>query len=326
MHNSITDILGLLVGHAHDEDAVTGCTVILCEAGAVGGMDQRGGAPGTRETNALRPMHLVQQVHGVVLSGGSAFGLDAAGGVMRYLESRGVGFPVGNNRVPIVPAAILFDLGIGRGDVRPDAAMGYAACEAASDGPVTEGCAGAGMGATVGKMLGMEKAVKSGVGTAAMEIGGGLLIGALVAVNAVGEVFDPVTGRTIAGPRGEKPGEFVSSLDLLRKAAASAGAAPEGNTVIGVVATNASMNKEGANKIAQMAHNGLARTIRPAHTMMDGDTMFALATGEHPSGSTPIEVSAIGAFAAEMVAQAVLRAVRMARTVGGIPSVSEWAK
>ncbi|HUF38356.1 MAG TPA: P1 family peptidase [Anaerolineales bacterium] len=326
MHNAITDIPGLLVGHAQDEAALTGCTVVLCAAGAVGGMDQRGGAPGTRETNALRPVHLVREVHAVVLSGGSAFGLDAAGGTMRYLEERGVGFPVGPHRVPIVPAAILFDLGIGRGDIRPDAAMGYAACEAASDGPVAEGCVGAGMGATVGKLRGIEFAIKSGVGTAAIDLGGGLVVGALVAVNAVGEVFDPETGATIAGPRGGEPGTFAGSLDLLRERLGETGEGPTGNTVIGVVATNATLDKEGAAKVAQMAHNGLARTIRPAHTMMDGDTIFSLATGDHPAGSTPIEVSALGAFAAEIVAEAVLRAVRMAKSAGGIPAIHDWAK
>jgi L-aminopeptidase/D-esterase-like protein len=242
---------------------------------------------------------------------------------MQYLEARGVGFPVGEHRVPIVPGAILFDLGIGRADVRPDASMGHAAAEAAEEGAVAEGCVGAGMGATVGKLRGIEHAVKSGIGTASIEIVDGLLIGALVAVNAVGEIFDPKTGQTIAGPRGDEPGTFVSSLDLLRRAVAGGPPPPRGHTVIGVVATNATLNKEGANKVAQMAHNGLARTIRPAHTMMDGDTLFALATGARPAGSTPVEVSAIGAFAAEVVAEAVLRAVRMARSMGGIPSIHE---
>jgi L-aminopeptidase/D-esterase-like protein len=316
VYNAITDIPGILVGHAQDEAALTGCTVVLCPSGAVGGMDQRGGAPGTRETNALRPMHLVQLVHGVMLSGGSAFGLDAAGGAMRFLEERGVGFAVGKNRVPIVPAAILFDLGIGRADVRPDAAMGYAACAAAAGGPVAEGCVGAGMGATVAKLRGMDRAIKSGVGTASLDLGGGLLIAALVAVNSIGEVIDPETGETIAGPRGDEPGTFDNSLELLRQALTKPPAPAGGNTVIGVVATNATLDKEGVNKLAQMAHNGLARSIRPAHTMMDGDTLFALATGAHPAGAAPIEISALGAFAAEVTAVAVVRAVRMATAAG----------
>lgn len=326
-HNTITDVPGIRVGHAQDEQALTGCTVILCEKGAVGGVDQRGGAPGTRETDALYPMHLVQQVHAVVLSGGSAFGLDAASGVVRYLEERGIGFDVRVARVPIVPAAILFDLGIGRADVRPDANMGYQACLNASRRPPAEGNAGAGMGATVGKILGIDWAMKAGVGCASLEIGRGVVVAALAAVNAFGDVIDPQTGRIVAGARNPAlpgatcgdPEYFADTLQVMRSLA---GDPPlrfgqRSNTVIGVVATNARLNKEQANKVAQMAQDGLARTIRPAHTMLDGDTIFALSTGKRP-----MDVNVVGAFAAEVFAQAILRAARMARPLAGLPAAS----
>ncbi len=318
-------IPGVRIGHAQDLEALTGCTVILCEAGAVGGVDQRGGAPGTRETDALHPMHLVQKVHAVVLSGGSAFGLDAASGAVRYLEERGVGFDVGVARVPIVPSAILFDLGIGRADVRPDAAMGYQACLNASSAAPAEGNAGAGTGATVGKILGIEQAMKSGLGCARQELGAGLIIGAVVAVNALGDVVDPKTGQILAGARAPNAemiaygdlGYFAGTLQMMKMLVekGSMGFRRPENTVIGVVATNAQLNKEQANKVAQMAQDGIARTIRPAHTMLDGDTLFALSTGELEA-----DVNIIGAYAAEVVAQAVVRAVRMAEPAAGLPA------
>lgn len=330
-HNSIVDVPGILVGHAHDLEALTGCTVILCEDGAVGGVDQRGGAPGTRETDPLQPLHLVREIHAVVLAGGSAFGLDAAGGAVRYLEERGIGFETPVAKVPIVPSAILFDLGIGRPDVRPDAEMGYRACQAASADPPAEGNVGAGCGATVGKMLGFDRAMKSGIGSASMVVGGGLIVGAIVAVNAVGDVIDPVTGMIVAGARRapEDPptdpadGEaspFMDSLTVLRSMVGEATLdfRRESNTVIGVVATNAQLTKSGANKVAQMAHDGLARTIRPAHTMVDGDTIFALGTGE-----VNADVSLVGAFSAEVFARAIVRAVRAAETAGGLPAVKD---
>ncbi len=330
MHNAITDIEGVRVGHAHDETALTGCTVILCEAGAVGGVDQRGGAPGTRETDALHPVHLVERVHSVMLAGGSAFGLDAATGAVRYLEERGVGLDVRVARVPIVPAAILFDLGVGRADVRPDAAMGYRACEAASHKRPDEGNAGAGMGATVGKVFGMGQAMKSGIGTASMEIGGGIRVGAIVAVNAFGDVVDPRNGAIVAGARSKQlgplrlgaPGFFADTLEVMRTLAGRTilGFASRGNTVIGVVATNARLNKEHTTKLAQMGQNGVARTIRPAHTMLDGDTMFALALGEKEA-----DVNIVGAFAAEVVALAILSAVRSAKPVAGLPAAEHGA-
>lgn len=345
---SITSIPGLRVGHAQDTEAMTGCTVVLCEAGAVCGVDQRGGAPGTRETDALHPLNLVQQAHAVVLAGGSAFGLDSASGVMRYLEERGVGMDTPNARVPIVSAAILYDLGVSRADIRPDAAMGYQACLNASSEPPAEGNVGAGMGASVGKILGMGQAMKAGIGCAALEICEGLYVGALAAVNAIGDIIDPETGRIVAGARalpGQEGGPqapFADTLQVLRKFAAASlsefaqrgerqqsgqdknGAdfnpPPAGsNTVIGVVATNAKLNKVEANKVAQMAHDGLARAIRPAHTMVDGDTIFALATGELPA-----DVNTIGAFAAEAFAQAILRAVRLAAPTDNLPAASSF--
>jgi L-aminopeptidase/D-esterase-like protein len=324
-YNSITDIPGIRVGHAQNDQALTGCTVILCEAGAVGGVDQRGGAPGTRETDALRPMHLVEKVHAVLLAGGSAFGLDAAGGVMRYLEARGAGFNTGVAHVPIVPAAILFDLAIGTADVRPDAEMGYQACLNASVNPPAQGNAGAGCGATVGKILGMGQAMKSGIGTASMDAGGGIQVGAIVAVNAFGDIIDPNTTQIIAGARPlEKgpirigaPGAFANTLEVMKTLAGRLvlDFASRGNTVIGVVATNGRLTKEEANKVAQMAQDGLARVVRPAHTMLDGDTIFTLATG-----SRKADVNTVGAYAAEVFEIAILNAVRSAKPAGGLPS------
>jgi len=326
--NSITDVQGILVGQAQNLEALTGCTVILCEDGAVGGVDQRGGAPGTRETDLLRPMHLVDNVHGIMLAGGSAFGLDAASGVMRYLEEKGVGYDTRVARVPIVPAAILFDLGVGRADIRPDAEMGYQACLNATTSPPAEGNVGAGTGATVGKILGMGQAMKSGIGTASMEIGAGVIVGAIVAVNAFGDVVDPTTNQIIAGARSTtigplrvgSPGYFADTLAVMKTMIGRTilGLASRGNTVIGVVATNGRLNKEQANKIAQMAHNGLARCIRPAHTMHDGDIIFAIATGKHKA-----DVNIVGAFAAEVVALAILRAVRCAQAVVGLPAIND---
>ena len=303
--NAITDVRGIEVGHAQDEEALTGCTVILCRKGAVAGVDVRGGAPGTRETSLLDPVNVVEKVHAVVLAGGSAFGLDAAGGVMRCLEEQKIGFSTGSAKVPIVPSAILYDLGIGRSDVRPDSAMGYRAAVSASFAAPAEGNVGAGMGASVGKMRGMKYAMKSGVGTWSMNIDK-VVIGALVAVNAVGDVVDPKGGEMIAGIRSG------TTLGWMKKN--SPRAAVKSNTVIGVVATNAKLTKSQATKVAQMAQDGLARVIRPAHTMFDGDTIFALATGEQKA-----DVSTVGAFAAEVMAEAILRAVKLAAPAGGLP-------
>jgi L-aminopeptidase/D-esterase-like protein len=315
---SITDVPGTWVGHAQDDAALTGCTVILCEQGAVGGVDQRGGAPGTRETDLLRPMHLVQRVHAVLLAGGSAFGLAAADGVVRWLEERGHGFDVGVARVPIVSAAVLFDLDIGRADVRPTPGMGYAACQAAGDGPVAEGCVGVGTGARVGTINGVSRATKGGLGTASADLGEGLVVGALFAVNCFGDVVDPA-GHIVAGARAARGESFADTLHVLGSQAGQPmrfeGA---GNTVIGVVATNAALSKEEANKVAQMAQDGLARAIRPAHTMFDGDTIFSLSAGDRVA-----DVTLVGAYAAEVTAQAILRAVLAATPAGGLPAARD---
>ncbi|MDI3257701.1 MAG: P1 family peptidase [Kyrpidia sp.] len=301
---------GVRVGHAHDLRARTGCTVILAPEGAVAGVDVRGSAPGTRETDLLDPVNLVQEVHGVLLAGGSAFGLAAADGVMRYLEERGYGLDVGVGRVPIVPGAVLFDLAVGDGSRRPDAAMGYAACETAREVP-ERGRVGAGAGATVGKVLGHPRAMDGGLGTAAVRLPGGLIVGAVVAVNAVGHVMDPATGEILAGPRGED-GRPLDTVAVWSAGQGPGALLPGTNTTIGAVVTNARLTKVQANKVAAMAHDGLARVIRPAHTMYDGDTLFAVA-----SGGVAAPVDLVGLWAAEMVAEAVLDGIRQGATAGG---------
>lgn len=313
---AITDVPGFKAGHAHNMQGQTGCTVILCPPGTVGGFDQRGGAPGTRETDALQLVHLVQEVHAVVLTGGSAFGLDSASGVMRYLEEQDVGFRVGSALVPIVPAAVLFDLGVGDGSIRPDSEMGYQACLNAGKEPPAEGNVGAGMGATVGKVLSLKRAMKAGFGTASLKIGNGAIVGAAFAVNAFGDVIDPERNEIIAGARGLRG--FVDTRRVFgsfvgRKVMSMANS---NNTVIGVIATNARLTKEGATKVARMAHNGLVRTIRPASTMLDGDSIFALSCGE-----VELDVNIVGTFAAQAAEQAILRSVRQAEAVKGLPSV-----
>jgi len=325
LNNSITDVKNIEVGQVQNEEALTGCTVILCRKGAVAGVDVRGGAPGTRETDLLNPINLVQKVHAIVLAGGSAFGLDAANGVMKYLEEQKIGFNTGVARVPIVPSAILYDLSIGRADVRPDSTMGYKAAASASSAPPSEGNFGAGTGASVGKMFGPQLSTKSGVGSASMEAGGGVIVGALVAVNAWGDVVDPKTNQIIAGLRSGKVGPIrvgdknyhADTLAMMKKPIGRRllGFASSTNTVIGVVATNAKLTKAEATKVAQMAQDGIARTIRPAHTMNDGDTIFALSTGTKKA-----DVSLIGGIAADVMAEAVVRGVRMAEPAGGIPS------
>lgn len=325
---SITDVPGIEVGHAQDDNALTGCTVILCRAGAVAGVDVRGGAPGTRETDLLDPINLVQKVHAVLLAGGSAFGLDAASGVMHYLEEQKIGFNTGIAKVPIVPAAILFDLGIGRKDVRPDARMGYEACMAATKDTPAEGNSGAGSGASVGKLFGAALAMKSGIGSASIDIGAGIVVGAIVAVNAFGDVVNPENGEIIAGLRSGRVGPirvgsknyFADTVVMMKKPLGRGllGFATRSNTVIGVVATNAKLTKPEATKVAQMAHDGLARAICPAHTMLDGDTIFALSTGNRKADATTI-----GTFAAEAVTQAILRAAKMAISAGGLPGLAD---
>ncbi|MBV9084178.1 MAG: P1 family peptidase [Acidobacteriaceae bacterium] len=320
---SITDIPGIRVGHSTDSRRPTGCTVVLIDNGAVGGVDVRGSAPGTRETDLLNPINTVQKVNAIVLSGGSAYGLDAASGVMRYLEERHIGFKVGAAVVPIVPAAILFDLGIGDPRIHPNAESGYAACQAAVSTTVAEGCVGAGAGATVGKLFGPKFAMKSGIGTASWTIGTtGLIVGALVAVNAVGDVVDRKTGRILAGARNPDGSGLLDTMQQWRQGKlvpAIAGA----HTTIGVVATNASLTKVEATKIAQMAHDGLARTINPVHTLYDGDTLFAIGTG---TSTTKHDVSVLGAIAAEVIATAVNRAVITATSIPGYPAYRDFAR
>jgi L-aminopeptidase/D-esterase-like protein len=322
MNNTITDIQGIKVGHYTDKEGVTGCTVVLCEGGAVGGVDVRGSAPGTRETDLMRPMNLVQEVHAVLLTGGSAYGLDAASGVMRWLEEHEIGFNVGVGVVPIVPAAVLFDLTIGDPKARPDAQAGYQACQSATDGPVTEGSVGAGTGATVGKLLGPKFATKSGLGTASVKIGKGIVVGAIVAVNAFGDVVDLDSGVILAGTRKPIVGGFANTVKLMQ---GDLGQTVLGltNTTLAVVATSAYLTKEAVNKVAQMAHDGLARSIQPVHTMLDGDTVFALATGKRPKKGSGADPSVVGTVAAEVLAQAVLRAVQHAESLGGVPAACD---
>lgn len=319
---SLTDVAGLRVGHAQHPSGTTGCTVVLCPpGGAVGGVDVRGSAPGTRETDLLRPGQLVERVHAVLLTGGSAYGLAAADGVMRWLEEKGIGFATGAGVVPIVPAAVLFDASAGQPGVRPDAQMGYRACEAAGAGPVPMGGVGVGTGATVGKFMGPERASPGGIGSASVRLPDGTVVAALIAVNALGNVVDPATGRIVAGARQPGGDGFAAADEVLFSAPAAGGPdAPAaggpgiglagGNTTIGVVATNAALDKAQTNKLAQMAHAGLARTIVPVHTLLDGDCLFALATGERAGAVDAIGLSRLGLAAAVAVERAVLRAVQ----------------
>ncbi|GIK29229.1 MAG: P1 family peptidase [Chloroflexi bacterium] len=317
MNDTLTAVPGIRVGHATDESGVTGCTVVLCPDGTVGGVDQRGGAPGTRETDLLAPMHLVEHVSAVCLAGGSAFGLAAADGVMRWCEQHGHGYQVGSGiTVPIVPSAIIFDLAIGSPHSRPTAEMGYAACAAASSDPVALGSVGVGTGCRVGAARGNGFATKGGVGSAAMDLGGGLIVAALVAVNSQGDVVEP-DGSIIAGLRSasDAPG-YANMLQWMRESRLTPPSTEA--TVIGVVATNARLNKEHTNKVAQMAHDGLARAIRPAHTMYDGDTLFALATG-----AVDADASLVGAFAADVLERAIRRGIKAAHSLGGVRAWNE---
>ena len=324
--DAITDVPGIRVGHWTDRRAATGCTVVICANGAVGGVDVRGAAPGTRETDLLRPGNLVEEVHAVLLTGGSAFGLDAAGGVMRYLEEQGIGLQFAGQVIPIVPAAVLFDLTLGSAR-RPSDEAGYRAARAARAGAVAQGTVGAGTGATVAKIGGGDLRLKGGIGTASELLPGGVVAGAVVAVNAVGAIRDPRNGRVIAGPRGDN-GRFLGIERLLRQGRRPGATTPQpaepdpGNTTIGVVATNARLTKTQVNRLATVCHDGFARTIWPAHTRGDGDTLFTLATGE-------VEVdeagySALEALATRAVERAVLRGVTEATGLAGVPSAAEF--
>jgi L-aminopeptidase/D-esterase-like protein len=307
---SITDVRGILCGHFTDTRRPTGCTVVLTPEGAVAGVDVRGAAPGTRETELLSPLNTVEKVHAVLLAGGSAFGLDAAGGVMRWLEEHGIGVQVGPVKVPIVPAAILFDLFTGDPAIRPDAAAGYAACEAASTNAPAEGNVGAAAGAMVGKLFGIERAMRGGIGSASVTVDG-FTVGAIVAVNAVGDVIDPATGRVIAGARSADGRALLNTTQALLRGEKPKPLLPGTATTLVVVATDATLTKAEANKLAQMAHDGLARTIDPVHTTTDGDTVFALATG---AAGRREDLTVLGAIAASVTARAVLRAVLHAST------------
>ncbi len=320
-NDTLTAVSGLKVGHFTLTERPTGCTVVLAGDGVVAGVDVRGAAPGTRDTELLAPENVVDKVHAIVLSGGSAFGLDAASGVMRWLEEHKIGFPFGGARVPIVPAAILFDLGVGDPSIRPTADCGYRAAAAATNARVTEGSIGAGAGATVGKLRGMAHAMKGGVGSAAVELDSGLIVAALVAVNSVGDVVDPATGQVVAGARADD-GTFADARRLLRAGLRDSGK-PGEQTTLAVVATNAALTKTQATKVAQMAHDGFARAIYPIHTQVDGDTVFALATGTH---SAPPNMLLIGSLAADVTAQAIVRAVKAARGLPNLPAASELAR
>lgn len=318
----LTDVAGLEVGHHTLTERPTGCTVILARGGAVASVDVRGGAPGTRETDLLDPVNTVQEVHAIVLSGGSAFGLDTASGVMRYLDEHGIGFETRAGVVPIVPAAILFDLPVGgRPEIRPGSECGYAAAKAASSRPVPEGNVGAGAGATIGKLGGPKGAMKAGIGTASIRLENGLVVAALVAVNAVGDVVDPATGKVVAGARGPDGRTLLDARTLIRAGGPPPPPPRAGeNTTLGVVATNAKLTQVQAKKMAMMAHAGLARAISPAHLPSDGDAIFAMATGTWESET---DVGIVGALAAEALADAIVRAAKQATGIPGYPAARD---
>jgi L-aminopeptidase/D-esterase-like protein len=329
----ISDVAGIKVGHYTDSRRPTGCTVILAESGAVAGVDVRGSAPGTRETDLLNPLNTVEKVHAIVLAGGSAFGLEAATGVMQYLEEQGIGYETRVGKIPIVPAAILFDLDLGNPKIRPDREAGYQACKMAKVDSCEEGNVGAGAGATVGKLFGFNRAMKSGIGTASIRVGS-VIVGAIVAVNAVGDVVDPHTGKILAGARATDGKTLINSIEQIRQGNLSSVQPFKQNTTLGVVATNVELSKIQASKLAQMAHDGLARSINPVHTPYDGDVLFALSTGtssrstestlmgsdEDVSTGTPLpDLTLIGSIGAHVVAKAVCRAVLAAKGLLGLP-------
>ena len=315
MAGSLTDVPGIRVGHYTDLEAATGCTVVLCERGAVPGVHVSGASPGGREIELLRPGYSVNLVHGILLAGGSAYGIDAAAGVMRYLEERGVGYDTVAGVVPIVPAAIIYDLSIGDGRVRPTAENAYAACLSASETETAEGSAGAGTGATVGKCLGMAHATKGGIGMASVNLANEVVVAALIVVNAWGDVINPCGGTVLAGPRDLSSGRFMRTADLLKEQRMRR-PFPTSNTVIGVVATNVRLRKSQTHRLAQMAQVGLARTLDPCGSMYDGDTLFVLSVGDRRC-----DMNMLGIGAVEVVTEAVQRAIHQARSVAGVPAV-----
>jgi L-aminopeptidase/D-esterase-like protein len=315
---TLTAVPGIKVGHHTLAERPTGCTVVLVEAGVTAGVDVRGSAPATRETDLLNPVNLVQIVHAIVFSGGSAFGLDSASGVMRYLEERRVGFAFGQAHVPIVPAAAIFDLSVGDGRIRPGADCGYQAARAATDAMVPEGSVGAGAGATVGKIAGMGRAMKGGVGSAAIALPSGLIVAALAIVNAAGDVIDPATGQVVAGVRTADGKAFADARKIMRAGGAGTGTTSRENTTLGIIATNARLTKTEATRVSQMAHDGFARALVPSHTPGDGDVIFTLATGAATS-----DAGQVGALGADVMASAIVRAARQATGVAGIPAVRD---
>jgi L-aminopeptidase/D-esterase-like protein len=320
MNHAITDVPGFRAGHAQNFKGATGCTVILCPPGTVGGVDIRGSAAGTRQTDSLQPNHFVDAVHAVLLSGGSAFGLDASGGVMQFLEEKSIGYETSAGRVPIVPTAIIYDLGLGDPKTRPDKTMGYQACLNAASGRVAEGSIGAGTGASVGKLYGIRYATKGGIGTASSAAPTGVIVGALVVVNAFGDIVDPVNRKVLAGARDpQQPGRLIDSTAMLKKGASMPGwGAGFQNTTLGIVATNVKLSKRQTIKVAQMAQSGLARTISPVHSTVDGDLIFALSAGEKKE-----DVNTVGLMAEEAIASAVIRAVQIADGLGFLPSYKD---
>jgi L-aminopeptidase/D-esterase-like protein len=318
MWQAITDVPGVLVGQENDLNALTGCTVLVFPEGAVGGVDPRGSATGTRELTTLSALHVAPQIHAITLAGGSAYGLDAAGGVMRALEEQGIGFATRAARVPLVPAAIIFDLGIGAATRRPDTAMGYAACRAAGAEAVQEGNAGAGTGATVGKLFGMSRAMQGGVGTASVCLDETVWVGALAVCNAFGDVVDAATGRLLAGAR--RAPESLVLIDTAQqlRQGVTPQASGDTHTTLGVVATNARLTKPQAQKLAQLAQHGLVRGLSPAHTLYDGDIVFAVSTGTQAA-----DLTRVGVVAADLLAVCLTRAVRAARTLGGVPGLGD---
>jgi len=315
-NDTLTAVEGIEVGHFTDRANNTGCTVILPEGGAVAGVDVRGGAPGTYGTDTLQPLNLVTKVHGIVLTGGSAFGLDTVTGVRRFLQEKAVGFNSGYGLVPIVCGAVIFDLGLNPSRNFPGASSGYEACMNSSNKPVEEGCVGAGTGATVGKLLRLDRAMKGGLGSCCIRGAKGLKVGALAVANPFGDVVDPLSGKILAGVRTEDGRNFSNAGKLIQKMDVLFGFPDGSNTVLGVVITNATFNKTQLTKIAQMAHDGIARCVVPSHTMYDGDTVFALST-EKLEG---FEVSIVGALAAEALALAIVRAIKKATRCGDIPA------
>lgn len=322
--NSITDVPGIKVGHAHNLEGMTGCTVILCEKGAVAGVSQRGGAPGTRETDLLRPSRLVEKIHAILLAGGSAFGLDAAAGVMQFLEEKSFGFKTADAIVPIVPSAILYDLSVGKAEIRPDKQMGYDACLHAQTGVTDQGNVGAGTGASVGKLFGIKRAMKSGIGMSSIQIDNDTFVGAIVAVNAFGDIVDYSNRKIIAGARKLLKGNsssvepvFADTLDTMKSQIGKAilNYTSGKNTIIGVIATNASLSKEQALKLADAASNGIALCVRPAFTMFDGDTIFSLSTG-----SKKVDINILCGFAPYIFADAIINGVKFSKSLGGLPS------